>query len=237
MRSVTYVGVDGSVWPLTTVDHDGVFLQATPSDLTVEDEKLSGSLDLVVADHSPDGVELGELSEIESRWRRAWSTRQYGTLRVGDERRPSAWLRVRLSAPIPAFPDFGADGYQDFSQSVVAEGDSWFRTYEFPDPAVTVVNGGDVDGWVRIRWQEGGKVILPSGASFTLPEVAAPRTIVLDPRESCVVLDDDGNIDRSVWKSLRGSVFPEMIPPGEQRVFTIPNDSMLLFDEGVMSPW
>lgn len=237
MRSVTYVGVDGSVWPLTTVDHDGVFLQATPSDLTVEDEKLSGSLDLVVADHSPDGVNLGELSEIEARWRRAWSSRVFGTLRVDDEERPSAWIRVKLASPIPSFPDFGAEGYQDFTQSIIAEGDSWFRTYEFPGPSVMVVNGGDVDGWVRIRWQEVGEVTLPSGASFILPTVPTPRTIVLDPHESCVVLDDDGNIDRSVWKSLRGNVFPEMIPPGEQRAFTIPAGSSLLFDEGVMSPW
>lgn len=237
MRSVTYVGVDGSVWPLTSVDHAGVFLQATPNDLAVEDGFLSGSLDFVVADHSPDGVVLGELSEIEARWRRAWSTRVFGSLRVDDEERPSAWLRVKLASHIAAFPDFSVDGYQDFSQSVVAEGDSWFRSYEFPGPSVTVVNGGDVDGWVRIRWQAGGKVTLPSGASFTLPAVSSPRTIVLDPRESCVVMDDEGNADILVWKSLRGSVFPEVIPPGEQRTFTIPSGSSLFFDEGVVSPW
>ena len=237
MRSVTYVGVDGSVWPLTSTDHAGVFLQATPSDLTVENEKLSGSLDLVVADHTPDGVDLGELSEIESRWRRAWSQRVFGTLRVEDELRVDAWLRVKLASPVPSFPEFGADGYQEFEQSVVADSHVWWRSHVFHDGVVTVVNSGDVDGWVRVRWEQPGDVVMPSDAVLSLPPVGEPRTIVLDPHESCIVLDDTGAVDAALWRQLRGGVFPEIVPAGERRVFTVPEGATLLFNEGVYSPW
>lgn len=237
MRSVTYIGVDGSVWPLTSMDHAGVFLQATSTDLAAEDDALSGSLDLVVADHTPDGAHIDELGEVEARWRRAWSHHVFGTLRVEDEQREDAWLRVKLAAPVPSFPEFGIDGYQEFEQSVVADSPVWWRSRVFHGGVVTVINSGDVDGWARVRWTQPGDLVMPSGAVLSLPPVEEPRTIVLDPHESCIVLDDAGEVDPELWRQLRGGVFPEIVPAGEQRVFTIPEGATLLFNEGVHSPW
>ncbi|MCT1411647.1 hypothetical protein [Corynebacterium sanguinis] len=67
--------------------------------------------------------------------------------------------------------------------------------------------------------------------------MSAPRTVLLDPHESCVVLDDSGAVDEVVWKQLRGRVFPEVVPAGEVREFVVPDDAALIFDEGVASPW
>ena len=239
MKSVTYVGVDGSVWPLTSTDHAGAFLQATPDELRSDEdgEPVSGSLDLVVADHLPDGGELDDVRVVERRWRRAWSTHRFGTLRIDDDEGEDYWLRVRLAAPIAGFPEVDPDGYVEFSQSVVGESPVWWRTQTFGPGVAQVSNSGDVEGWPRVRWESAGRLIMPSGAVVDLPEVDNPRTVLLDPHESCVVLDDSGTVDEVVWRQLRGRVFPEVVPVGEVRQFTVPTGASLILSEGVVSPW
>ena len=239
MKSVSYIGVDGSVWPLTSTDHAGVFLQATPDELKSEEdgEPITGSLDLVVADHLPDGTRMDDVREIERRWRSAWSTRQFGTLRVDDDEWVDHWVRMKLAAPIAGFPEVDPEGYVEFSQSVVAESPVWWRTKTYLPGTVQVSNSGDVDGWTRVRWESAGRLVMPSGAIVDLPSVSAPRTVLLDPHESCVVLDDSGVVDEVVWRQLRGRVFPEIVPVGEARRFTVPDKATLIFDEGVVSPW
>ena len=239
MKSVSYTGVDGSVWPLTSTDHAGVFLQATPDELRSDEggEPIAGSLDLVVADHLPGGVRLDDVREIERRWRRAWSPRTFGTLRVDDDEGVDHWLRFRLASPIAGFPEVDPEGYVEFSQSVVAESHVWWRSQTFGPGAAQVSNSGDVDGWTRVRWESAGRLVMSSGAVVDLPTVSAPRTVLLDPHESCVVLDDSGAVDEVVWKQLRGRVFPEVVPVGEVREFVVPDDAALIFNEGVTSPW
>ena len=239
MKSVSYTGVDGSVWPLTSTDHAGVFLQATPDELRSEEdgEPVAGSLDLVVADHLPDGGELDDVRVVERRWRRAWSPRMFGTLRVDDDEGVDHWLRFRLASPIAGFPEVDPEGYVEFSQSVIAESPVWWRSQTFGPGAVQVSNSGDVDGWPRVRWESAGRLVMPSGAVVDLPAVSAPRTVLLDPHESCVVLDDSGDVDEAVWRQLRGRVFPEVVPVGEVREFVVPDDAALIFNEGVTSPW
>lgn len=239
MKSVSYLGVDGSVWPLTARDHGGVFLQATPDEMRSEGdgEPVSGSLDLVVADNSPDGFELDRVRVSERRWRRAWSPRLFGTLRVEDDEGQDYWLRVRLASAISGFPEVDPEGYVEFSQEVVGESAWWWHTSVLPGPSAVVTNSGDVDVWVRVRWEKAGVLLMPSGAVVQLPAVSAPRTILLDPSESCVVVDDSGVVDEPVWRGLRGKVFPEIVPAGESRTFGLPDGAVLMVDEGVVSPW
>ncbi len=239
MKSVSYAGVDGSVWPLTSVGHAGVFLQATPDELRSDEdgEPIAGSLDLVVADHLPGGVRLDDVRVVERRWRRAWSVRKFGTLRVDDDEGVNHWLRVRLASPIAGFPEVDPEGYVEFSQSVIAESPVWWRTQTFGPGSAPVSNSGDVDGWPRVRWESAGRLVMPSGAVVDLPSVSAPRTVLLDPHESCVVLDDSSAVDEVVWRQLRGRVFPEVVPAGEVRKFTVPAGASLIFNEGVASPW
>ncbi|WP_288833664.1 hypothetical protein [uncultured Corynebacterium sp.] len=239
MKSVTYVGVDGSVWPLTARDHEGVFLQATPDELRAEGDggPIAGSLDLVVADNSPEGEDLEPVWVTERAWRRAWSVREFGTLRVDDGEGSDHWLRVRLSVPISGFPEVSPEGFVEFSQAVVADVSVWSRRFEFVGSSVLVANSGDVDVWPRVRWGLAGELTMPSGAVVQLPEVPSPRTILLDPSESCAVVDDSGVVDEPVWKGLRGKVFPEMIPAGQAREFQLPEGATLIVHEGVVSPW
>lgn len=241
MKSVTLIGVDGSVWPLTSVDHEGVFLKAEPTNLAPgnDGESIEGSLDLVVADNSPTGGVLAPIGVTERRWRDAWSMREYSTLIVSEDEGIGDYsLELRLAAPIPDFPEFDASGYVDFSQSVRAFSDVWIHTVTVSGSVVDVVNPGDVDVWPRVRWTQAGSLVMPSGAVIELPAVTSPRTMWLDPSESCVVKDNDGVVDQTLWRVLRGSVFPESVPPGENaRRFTLPAGASLIYDVGVYSPW
>ncbi|MGV0327301.1 hypothetical protein ACUY2E_10245 [Corynebacterium confusum] len=238
MREFTLFGVDGSVWPLTSWEHAGVFFRAEPVDLQADDDgRISGSLDLVVADHRPDGSRVGTIDDVMSAWRRAWSKHRDCTLRVDDDK-DSLSLRLRLESVVPNLPSLDAEGYEEFSQSVVApEGAAWLRKSSRLGPSVRVVNAGDHEAWVSIRWQRGGSVRLPSGATFILPTVPEPRTILLDPGESCAVVDVDGVLDRSLWVELRSRVFPEPVPPGQVREFVVPEGASVLFNERVDDPW
>lgn len=240
MKSVTLIGVDGSEWPLTSVDHAGVFLKAEPTNLEPGNigEPIEGSLDLVIADHSPFMGELHSISVTERLWRNAWSMREYSTLVVMDDDGPGAYyLKLRLAAPIPDFPEFDPDGYVDFTQSVVSESDVWQQMVSSDESTVNVVNSGDVDVWVSVEWSQAGTLVMPSTAAIVLPAVSSPRSMHLDPEESCIVTDSDGAIDYGLWRSLRGKVFPEPVTPGETRKFGVPEGAKLIYHVGVYSPW
>lgn len=240
MESVTFFGVDGSQWPLTAWEHRGVFLKEGALALAPGEDDgsgLSGSLSLVVADNSPDGAELAPIDESMQCWRRAWSSRVWGRLVVvGADEAAETWARVRLAAPIPDLTVIGAEGFEEFEQQVVAESRRWLRTEALPGPEVVVFNGGVGDVWPRVLWQAGGVLVLPSGARVELPTVEAPRTIWLDPGLGCVVVDDDGERDVELWRALRGRVFPEMVPPGEGRVFRVPEGAVVSWDWEVADP-
>lgn len=239
MRSVTYIGVDGSVWPLTSWDHRGVFLGAAPDEIRsdADGEPLQGSLSVVIADNSPEGAPLDPICVTERAWRRAWSKRRWGTLRVESDAGQTYWVKVKLAATIPGFSELEPEGFVEFTQEIVADSPVWWHTLVRTGPKVVLTNAGDVDVWVRIRWRDAGRVTMPSNAVFILPAVPGPRVITLDPKQSCVVRDDNGVIDETTWKALRGVAFPEVVPAGETREFMVPADASVIMDEGVDSPW
>lgn len=240
MFEVTFYGVDGKVWPLTAVQHRGVFLKENPVELrTSGEEAVAGSLELVVADNDPEGRELHEIADVMREWRGSWSRRNYGTLRIEDSGAWESWLPLRLAEPIPDLPSVDPAGYEEFTQAVVSDPHHpyWRRTHVYDQRTFTVTNAGDHETWPRVRWKQGGTVTLPSGVALTLPTVGEWRTIFLDPFESLCVLDDKNRLDRALWRQLRHKVYPEPIPVGEVRTFGIPAGAQLIVDERVDDPW
>ena len=240
MKSVSYRGVDGSVWPLTEWAHRGVFLKEGALELAPGEDDgsgLSGVLSLVVADNAPDGAELDPIEETMQAWRRAWSPRLFGSLVVrGAQEAAETWARVRLAAPIPDLTVIDPEGFEEFEQQAVAESRRWLRTEALPGPEVIVFNGGAGDVWPRVRWQAGGVLVFPSGARVELPTVEEPRTVWLDPGLGCAVVADDGERDVELWRRLRGRVFPEVVPPGEGRVFRVPDGAVVSWEWEVDDP-
>lgn len=241
MKTVHYAGVDGSMWDLSSVAHQGVFLSRNPVDLAADESGVvSGSLELVVADNDPDGRRMDGIEVTMRRWRQAWSLRRDGWLQVRAEGSWEAVLRVRLAAVVPSLPEDDPRGYVEFSQQVTsdpARRSWWTRTRDYRGGQVSPVNTGDVEAWARVRWEQAGTLVQPSGARVVLPAVDSPRTIWLDPQESCLVVDDRGVRDDALWRRLRGVCFPEPIPAGEQRTFGLPPGAALLVDERVDDPW
>ena len=87
-----------------------------------------------------------------------------------------------------------------------------------------------------MKWTEGGNLTLPSGAVYELPTVSTPRTIWLDPTLGCKITDDSGVRDDALWRSLRGLVFPEVVPAGQSRVFGIPVGATILWEDELEDP-
>lgn len=240
MKAVKLVGVDGSIWPLTSVEHAGVFLKAEPVDFAAEPEsgKTTGTLELVIADNSPTGKPLRPISVSKRQWHNAWSLRKWSKLIVsGGDGGQDYFMEVKLSSPIPDFSELDPEGYVEFLQSVIGRSKSWLRAVSHHAPIARAANTGDFDVWPRMRWQQAGVLVMPSGAAVEVPAVDSPRTVWLDPKESCVVKDDAGVIDRDLWISLRGNIFPEVLPADDQyREFHLPDGAVLLY-EVEESPW
>lgn len=253
---VFLTGADGSEWPLVAEEHRGVFLEeglwegllgtmeanATAGVFGVAGQvvqrggrvpSMSGTLRCVVDDSR------GAVWRTFGEFRRAWSTVSAAVLSVVDEAGQRFFAECRLAAPIAPLSQVDREwGFERFSVQVVVDSGVWRSPVVVPGGgAVTVTNWGDVNVWPKIEWSgAGGAVVVPSGARFTLPRVSAPRTVDLNPTTGCVVTDLEGRVDRAAWVGLRTAIFPEEIPPGETRRFTLPAGALLHADVGVFDP-
>lgn len=116
--------------------------------------------------------------------------------------------------------------------SLVADGGVWVWPVTGTGN-VTVTNSGDVPVWPKIRWKgAGGRVLLPSGASFTLPTSGSPRVVDLKRSAAGKVLTETGVIDREL--SAKIEVISEMVPPGSEGRFTVPDGATLTYEIGVL---
>lgn len=237
MVAISYTGVDASTWNLTDVDHDGIFMEEGALSVLrgVDGEPLSGALNLVVADRNQDASFIRRINATMMLWRAAWSPREWGTLRVTGPRGES-FAQVRLSNPVPDLTTVDPEGFEAFEQQIAGRTSRWLRTRTSTLPWSTVANGGDHEIWPRVKWTEGGNLTLPSGAVYELPTVSTPRTIWLDPTLGCKITDDSGVRDDALWRSLRGLVFPEVVPAGQSRVFGIPVGATILWEDELEDP-
>ena len=175
----------------------------------------------------------------EEQWltvRRSFSSREYGQLVLDTgERTFSAPVRLAASLPAPGgAPKHGST----VEVSLVSDGEFggvWSREYSSPDNLVTVTNLGDVPIWPEVVWEgSGGNVILPSGASFTLPGVTGSHVLPLARSKSGRVIGPNG-FDRELSRQI--DAVGEQVPVGEQRQYRIPNGAELHWREGVLDPW
>lgn len=100
-----------------------------------------------------------------------------------------------------------------------------------------VVNTGEVPTTVVIGWQgSGGRVEMPSGATFTLPYTAQPRRFHMTRRRSMRVEDEAGVRDERMWRQMR-AIPQELIPVGAERVYKLPPGAWLQYRVGVLDAW
>lgn len=200
-------------------------------------EKMEGSLKFFAVQQSEDrpwGVAFAEFKE-------AFSHRTPGTLIVESPSLGQLECRVRLAGSVHALPldPNWSTGLSEFELPLVCDDGFWrTKVINGHSGSVTVTNAGDVDIWPMVRWRgAGGRVTLPSGADFELPEARDYRTLFLNNAQSCVVVDDDGTVDRELWRALNGSVLPEGIPVGAIRTYQLPAGAELQWRLGFFDPF
>ncbi|PLW01200.1 hypothetical protein BRL54_11365 [Corynebacterium ulcerans] len=147
-------------------------------------------------------------------------------------------IKLRLSSEL-ALPscDPADTDLLDVDLSVVSDEGVWWSQEFYGENNVTVTNQGHIPASPKIMWNgPGGRVILPSGASFTLPPAPEPRFLLLGANKSLAVLDSDGNLDREVWLKVRGAALPESVPPKTSRTYTVPKGAVLFWKIGYLNP-
>lgn len=202
-----------------------------PSALTLP--PMTGSLALLL--HAPDGG----LVEMDREWRQAWDMRRECTLLLSGSRgaRGEVSTRVRLDRVLDP-PPGDLEDLGEYPMNLVVSADSgcWWVGPHHGTGLVTVSNTGDWPLTVRITWQgAGGQVTLPSGATFTLPPTSQERTLLLDDEESLAVVDEDGQVDTTLYP-IPG-VIAEPVPVGQTRVYQVPDGARVEWSIPVFDPW
>lgn len=195
---------------------------------------MDGSLTLHIR-----GDEDRSADDVWADLRKDFSRSKRGVLRISS---PAGTVscHVRLSSPLgaptqdPAFDEV----VLDVQVSLVADRAGWW----FPamssaqSGVVTVTNSGDLTIFPTIRWRTAGQFIVPSGAKFTLPAVATDRIAYLSHGGVGRVEDTNGVADKAT-RSLLATLPSEGVPAGETRTYTIPANSVLSWQVGVLDPW
>lgn len=250
----TYFSPSGEEWNLSDETH-GVFIQEKGlRDISPALEQRAVSSQIVhgqrftgVHAHPIEGqlvvmITPGEdVMERAMRFRRAWSHTLPGVLRIDAPDIGAVSTQVRLRGALPDFPyleDQAIDiGYPDTIISFIADSGAWWTDWSEATDSVTVTNNGDVPVRPHIVWEgRGGRVVMPSGASFTLPAASSTRRLVLDNAQSCVVMDEHGEIDTTLWRQLAPIVMPEGVPPQSEHTYQLPAGARLAWRLGYFSP-
>ncbi|WP_235696714.1 hypothetical protein [Corynebacterium diphtheriae] len=254
VKQIMLLTPSGVEWNLTEKKDRGVFLReggisglvGTPSPLVsqavgavgqrffgAEHGPLEGTLSLNIYDTS------GDCAAVFDEFVGSFSTHTPAVLRVSSKLRGPRFGELRLAAEIESPACEPAEVSElDVDVSVVIDDGAWWSNWVHGNNNVTVTNSGDVPVSPKIRWKgAGGKVTLPSGATFTLPAVSHPRNLLLGIDQSLAVVDDQEVLDRETWLKVRDQALPEDIPPGASRVFSVPEGADLLWRLGFLSMW
>lgn len=200
--------------------------------------EMTGSLTATIdaARAAPSSLESAYLA-----WLSAHSPHKAGTLIAGRDGKPELDREadVKLAAALPN-PDIIPENAAEIEveAQLSSEAGAWFGRWQSATGVATVANSGDVVLAYRIRWSgAGGAVVLPSGASFTLPPTDGERIIWVSDDESCIVEKPDGTEDRAMWKAMAGAVLPEPIPVGKSALIEVPPGATLEWRLGWAHPW
>lgn len=255
-KRLVWIGCDGVEWPLTEYGVRGVFLEeggisglvggldTQPQPLITTSTRFNDgvarplelTLNLVAASSTSKWGQHGNIPDIMAEFTRGCSPIDTGILRLEDDQLGTKWdLDATATCPGLQHPNHQS-GAERFVLTLAAPRGLWRSRYVMNGPTITVINTGDAVTHPKIRWAEdGGKVILPSGASFTLPTVQGWRTLNLDPATTNDVVDDDGTFDHETWRKI--DILTEGVPRHETRTFTIPKEAELHWDIYSYTPW
>lgn len=254
-----YYSPNNRHWPLTKFNNKGVYIEeggfpelvstrqdsglvvpGLPGQILLPDGQINpmtGTMTVVV-----DGPRVGLTNEeVFVAWNEDWDDVDEGTLVVEWTKPGHLSTKVRLAGDgMAGTPPYRLNEHEQdyftFSMSIVADSGAWVWTQRETGPQVTIHNTGRSTIYPRLTWRYAGTVTMPSGMVLDLPAVDGPRTIDFEPRESNVVTDVDGNIDRATWSKLRGG-FTEGVPRGAKRTYTIPTTAALTWDTSVRDAW
>ena len=99
-----------------------------------------------------------------------------------------------------------------------------------------VSNFGDTTTYLEITWQGGGgPITLPSGATLTLPTTSERRHLLLNPTDSCAIIDPTGGVDHTLWRQI--PYLPEGVPAGGQRTYQLPAGAAATWHVSTLDPW
>lgn len=194
-------------------------------------EPIRGALTLVI-DSTP--TKPAEVLAFELR--RAFSHYRLGQLAVATPR-GVARLRCRLDGTI-------ADPAEVYSRSsglelripLAADEGVWKIGPYTGAGKINVSNFGDTATYLEITWQGGGgPIALPSGATLTLPTASERRHLLLNPTDSCAIIDPAGGVDHTLWQQI--PYLPEGVPAGGQRTYQLPAGATATWHVSTLDPW
>ncbi|WP_278721113.1 hypothetical protein [Corynebacterium matruchotii] len=193
-------------------------------------EPIRGALTLVI-DSTP--TKPAEVLVFELR--RAFSHYRLGQLAVATPR-GVARLRCRLDGTIsdPTEVHSRSSGLE-LRIPLVADEGVWKVGPYTGAGKINVSNFGDATTYLEITWQGGGPITLPSGATLTLPATSERRRLLLNPADSCAIIDDAGAVDHTLWQQI--PYLPEGVPAGGQRTYQLPAGATATWHVSTLDPW
>lgn len=178
-----------------------------------------------------------EADALYRKWRRSWVIGKHGTILMKTGLFPALSMRLRPKSvtKLPARDPLN-DVEVPFAIDVVADRGPWAGPVRSGEGAVQVANSGELPITVSITWRgAGGRVTLPSTATFDLPPAAEERTLYLDDYQSMAVMDSAGVLDRDIFP-ITGAM-EESVPAGTARQFTVPDGARVWWSEQFLDPW
>ena len=194
-------------------------------------EPIRGALTLVLVSTPTKPAEA-----LAFELRRAFSHHRPGQLAAATPR-GVARLRCRLDGTItdPAEVYSRSSGLELRIPLVADEGVWKVGPYTGTDKT-RVSNFGDATTYLEITWQgSGGPITLPSGATLTLPATSERRRLLLNPTDSCAIIDPAGAVDHALWRQI--PYLPEGVPAGGQRTYQLPAGATATWHVSTLDPW
>ncbi|MDO4630881.1 MAG: hypothetical protein Q4A82_01110 [Corynebacterium sp.] len=232
--AIDEAGIDGLVGELTDKTITAVGIPGHIIDSQAI-KPMTGTLEITV---SAPADQSQQAADIYAKLRAGFSPLLTGTLEIISPLKGRLATQVRLAGAIP--PPTGRPTDENIITNIkiplIADSGIWWTDTFQAAGTVHITNPGDVTIWPKIKWLgPGGTVTLPSRATFTLPRVAASRTLILDNAESCVVLSNPDTIDYDTWRNT--SAYAEGIPPNTTCTYTLPSGAHLTWNVGFLDPW
>lgn len=258
--SVTWIGADGSVWPLEgeLTDLAGVVL-AKPSGLTSKLDRstmvrpngvgvdvanyaipaIQGSLDVRVHPDKAAGLSLGDVWRA---WCASWSMINPGELVVSDSSGYRWRLQALLESPIDApavSPEARGVPFIDSTVNLLATGGVWHgESVASGGNTVQVFNPGDLPTFPRVGWIGQGKhVTPPTGGKIQLPTSSDWVWLSTNPGLGYRVENEAGETKTAVWASMRGRPVPGILQPGATASWSMHSDVRIEVVPACTNPW